>query len=632
MRSFLHKIFLFFLLFAGRAATAQVKFTASVSPSEIGIKEYSELELRVENVSEIQQIVPPSLKNFDIISGPNQESGVTMINGVVKKYFSLNFIIKPRKTGRYLIPAAVATVDGAQLTSNSVVLVVTNKNSNNQPGNVVPSNPFGGQDPFAESARRSSFTDYILRKGENPAEKINRNMFVRAEVDKTSCYVGEPVVATFKLYTRLKSESNMIKNPSFNGFSVVDLQQPNDMIPRTEKYEGRQYNVYNLRTAQLYPLLSGNLELGVTEIENNVRFIKAEYVNAHQGQFGDMFQDFADASIPAAGTEIHKVTLKNKPVSVLVKALPDANKPLDFKGAVGNFEIVAKVEKSSFSTDDAGKLAIIISGSGNLQMINAPTVNWPDGVEGFDSKATDDLYRGTVPVSGRKIFEFPFTVSKAGKYTIPALAFSFFDSRDATYKTVKTSPVEIAVSKGTGKPKKIVVDESQKMEGNFLARFFSNRLRVVSVIAVLIIFGLIIWLKRDTKKDKQAAEAAALPEEIIADDKPVEQVFESQKNPLETAERYLQLQDGAAFYIALNDGLKNYLAKKLSIAAEELNKKNITEQVDNHGIANETAVQLYTLIDDIEFELYTPFAESEKMKEMYERANTVIQLMNTYRS
>ena len=86
------------------------------------------------------------------------------------------------------------------------------------------------------------------------------------------------------------------------------------------------------------------------------------------------------------------------------------------------------------------------------------------------------------------------------------------------------------------------------------------------------------------------------------------------------------------FYTALNEGLKKYLSKKLSITAEELNKKNITGQLDKKGISNETALQLYTLIDEIEFQLYTPFTENEKMKEIYERANDVIQLLNTYHS
>ena len=96
-------------------------------------------------------------------------------------------------------------------------------------------------------------------------------MFLRVEVDKQSCFVGEPLVATYKLYTRLKSESNMTKNPSFNGFSVLDLQLPNDMSSTVEKYEGKEYNVYVIRKVQLYPLLAGELELGIAEIENTMQ-------------------------------------------------------------------------------------------------------------------------------------------------------------------------------------------------------------------------------------------------------------------------------------------------------------------------------------------------------------------------
>jgi hypothetical protein len=51
-------------------------------------------------------------------------------------------------------------------------------------------------------------------------------MQLKLQTSKTSCYVGEPIVATYKLYTRLKSESKLSKTPSFNGFSVIDLQPP----------------------------------------------------------------------------------------------------------------------------------------------------------------------------------------------------------------------------------------------------------------------------------------------------------------------------------------------------------------------------------------------------------------------
>jgi BatD DUF11 like domain len=627
MQPVLQKIILLLFLLQGYFVNAQVKFTASLTPAEIGKDEYTQLKLMVENADEVQQIVPPDLRDFIIISGPNQESGMTMINGVVKKYIALSFILKPKAAGSFTIMPARAKADAGDYTSNPVKLKVSTQATGNSAANNFNA-PFGGMDPFAEPAARSAFNDFILRKGENPADKIKRNMFVRLEVDKKSAYVGEPVVATYKLFTRLKSESNMVKNPSFNGFSVLDMQQPNDVSYHTEKFEGREYNVYIIRKVQLYPLLAGELELGIAEIENNVQFIKAEYMN----QQADVFNDFADATIPPEGIEIQKVTLQSKPVTVLVKPLPDAGKPAGFKTAVGNFAIEARVEKTNFSTDDDGKMAIIISGEGNLQMINAPEIAWPQGIEAFDSKATDDFLKETVPLSGRKIFEFPFTVSQPGNYVLPAVEFSYFDSRTSKYKTAATKAIEITVTKGSGKPKTLLAQTTAKKEDNLLAKFFSNRLRVVSLVAMLIITGLIVWLKRDTKKEKQIVAETKLAEEITANEKPVEDILIVQQNPLSLAEESLQSNNVALFYSQLNTGLKNYLSKKLTLPQEELNRKNIAEQLDAKSISNETAVALQKLIDEIEWQLYTPFADNEKMKEMYERANELIRVISTYRS
>ena len=632
MQQLLQKLILLIFLLTGFCSNAQVRFSASITPAEIGKDEYAQLKLMVENAIEVQQIVPPNLKDFVIISGPNQESGMTMINGVVKKYIALSFVLKPKATGNFTIAGALAKADAGDYKSNAVKLKVVEQPTGNSSGVNLMSAPFNSIDPFAEAAPRSTYNDFILRKGENPADKIKKNMFVRVDVDKRSVYMGEPVVATYKLYTRLKSESNMTKNPSFNGFSVLDIQQPNDISYRTEKYEGREYNVYTIRKVQLYPLLAGNLELGIAEIENNVQFIKAEYLNRQADIINDMFRDLAQATIPQEGVSMQKVTLQSKPLSVLVSPLPDAEKPAGFKGAVGNFTIETKVEKNNFSTDDDGKMAIIISGEGNLQMINSPEMFWPQGIEAFDVKATDDLFRGTVPVSGRKIFEFPFTVSKPGNYILPAVEFSYFDTRDAKYNTVRSNPINITVTKGTGKPRALIAETNSNAKSNFLTRFFNNRLRVVSLIAVLIIMGLIIWLKRDTKKERQLASAADAAAAIREQEKLIENILPEQQKHLALAEESLQQDDAKLFYAHLNQDLKNFLAKKLALQGEELNRKNIAEQLDAKGISNETAMELQKLMDEIEWQLYTPFADNEKMKTMYERASELVQLMNTYRN
>lgn len=632
MKQALKKIGLCIFILAGFCSKAQVKFSASVTPEQIGKDETTQLKLMVENANEVQQIVPPNLKDFFIISGPNQESGMTMINGSVKKYFALSFILKPKATGSFTIGAALAKADAGDYKSNTVKLKVTAQSTGNSTGPNA-GNPFlSAYDPFAEPVPRSAYNEYILRKGENPAEKIKKNMFVRVEADKKSVYVGQPVVATYKLYTRLKSESNMTKNPSFNGFSVLDIQQPDDMNYHTEKLEGREYNVYIIRKVQLYPLLAGNLELGMAEIENNIQFIKAEFADRQADAMNDMFRGLSELVIPPEGIVIQKVTLQSKPEYITVKSLPDAGKPVGFKGAVGNFTIDSRVEKNNFSTDDEGKLAIVISGEGNLQMVNAPEVSWPNGIEGFDSRATDDLFKGTVPVSGRKIFEFPFSVSKEGNYSIPAVEFSFYDIGNGAYKTLKTTPIEIKVSKGTGTPKTAITGADTKRPDNFLTRFFNNRLRVVSLVAVLIVIGLIVWLKKDKKIEKQHAITKQAETPVPDAPLPAEDLFPVKQNYLLKAEESLYREDARSFYTDLNQGLKNFLAHKLALAPEEINRKNIIEQLDAQGVSNETAMQLQKLMDDMEWQLYTPFSDQEKMKAMFDRSHEIIQILDTYRS
>ncbi|HMD00424.1 MAG TPA: BatD family protein, partial [Ferruginibacter sp.] len=401
--------------------------------------------------------------------------------------------------------------------------------------------PFALVDPFANANRENSYNDYILHKGESPLEKIKNNIIVKLETDKTSCYVGEPVVATYKLYTRLKSESSLSKNPSFNGFSVIDLLAPDDVNYQPGKLNGRSYNVYTLRKAQLYPLQAGTLELEPAEVENNIHFIKAEYLNQGNDPMDGFFRDFAPATVPPEGIENQKVTLQSQPLAILVKPLPEADKPANFGGAVGNFQVSASLAKNIFSTDDAGALTVVVSGTGNMQLVTAPDVKWADGIEAFEPKTSDDINKTLVPVSGRKLMEFPFTVSKAGNYTIPSVEFSYFDPKAGKYKTASSGPISFTVTQGTGKPKTVDTSTIVKNEPSALVRFFNNRLRVVSVVAILIVCGLIFWLSRERKKDSIAAVIAAKEEERKKEEAPVEAIIENQKNPLQDAETALIL-------------------------------------------------------------------------------------------
>lgn len=601
---------------------AQLKFTAKASSTIIGKNETVELKLMVENAGNVEQITAPAFPDFFVVSGPNQESGMENINGNVKQYTGITFTLQPKKTGDFTIATAIARADGKVLKSNTLSIKVTNSNSA-QP---APSSPFSGILPFDEPAPEAQFDDFILKKGEKLNDKINKNIFIKAVTDKTSCYVGEPLMVTYKLYTRLKSESNITKNPSLNDFSVIDLVLPGNISYSVEKLNGRSYNVYILRKAQLYPLQAGDAALESAEVENNIHFVKEEYL---QHRPDDLFGSMSPLAIPAEALLNEKIILQSTPVIIKVKPLPTSGKPASYSGAVGNFSIEAGIEKNNFTTDESGKLKITINGQGNLTLINTPDIVWPYNMEGYDPAVKDELNKLTVPVSGSKIIEYPFTVAVAGTYILPPVQFSYFDIAANKYKAVNTKAITITVTKGTfKKPAVPIIAESKNSKEKFFGTIFSQRWMIALPIAILIIFILLLWLKKENRK-----QAAVRALDIVAAENN-KRKNESQKliqqipvNPLAVTEVKLVQHDAKGFYQAINKELRSYISIKLLLPLETMNKKNIAEALDKAGIPFNKSLAFQQLLDDIEWQLYTPYADESKMEEIYERAGRVIQAL-----
>ncbi|MEP6616802.1 MAG: BatD family protein [Ginsengibacter sp.] len=614
------------LVFCSMCA-AQVTFTAVSSSRQIGKNEYLQVQFMVENAANIEEIAPPPFKNFLVVSGPNQQSGMSNMNGVVKQYVAIDFTLKPQSPGKYLIPPATAKINGKLYRSNSLPVEVTNSNASGQSGGTSFS-PFGNltiDDPLEPRVR--GYDDYILHKGENVEEKIKKNLFVKVDVNKTSCYVGEPVVATYKLYTRLKSESNLLKTPSFNGFSVSELGTPDNYALTTEKINGREYNVYILRKVQLYPLQPGAFELEPVEVENKVTFIRAEYADARKDDvFYDMLRDFADATAPADAQETKTITLQNKTLKIQVKPLPEDSRPVDFKGAVGNFNLQVATEKNDLTTDDAGNLKIMISGVGNLQLVNAPPVEWPRGLDGFEPKAAESIDKFSVPMKGTKVFTYPFTISAPGTYTFPPVQFSYFDINAGVYKSISSNPFVISVKKGNGNTDhRIGVPTILPSSGSVWNKLVSNRTIVFTGVFLLGASALLFAVKKKRKvqqfvnqknEEKKGGFQTGSPAMIFSGDL------------LLPAEEKLAANDPSGFYSALHFCLRKFLSEKLNIPPEELSRKKINERLDKCNVPVGTSLLIGSLFENIEINLYAPISSSGEMKHDFEKANEFISLLN----
>ena len=606
MRTFFTKIFFnSIFIFAYFLAGAQVTFTAAVSPKHAGRDEYITLKFTVANGSNIQQITPPAFNDFSVISGPNQETEMNSVNGMISQYVSVSYVLLPKKTGTLNLGAGAAVIDGKTYKSTPLEVTVSNKKSSGRP---QPNNlssllqlPLTAFDPFSRPQADAVFDDYVLHKGENIPEKVSRNMQLKLQTNKTSCFVGEPLLATYKLYTRLQSESNLSKNPSFNGFSVIDMMQNDPITSSRETLNGREYNAYIIRKAQLYPLQAGPAELESATLDNKISFLK------NAGGSGDMITQ--------------NVSLSSKPVTVIVKPLPEEGKPSAFKGAVGNFTIDASLEKNNFTDNETGKLLITITGSGNLQLITPPEIKWPANFEIFDIHTTDNIDNAAVPLRGSKTFEIPFAVQQPGNYKTPQIDFIFFDPITASYKTVSAKSISFTVSKGKGKAITPSPIESKTEPISFINNIGKNRGVIVLALAAILL--AVFCAGKKIRKTPPT-------EDLLGEEFPAENslVTSSLQNPLAQTEECLQKVECSEFYAVLNNEFKEFLARKFAVSATIINTKSLAGIMDKAGTNNTVILQTQQLLRDIELQLYTPFEHNEQFKEMYARAQMLIQVLN----
>ncbi len=614
--------FIILLVFNGYNLYAQPKFSAIASANKLGRNERLQVDFRIDNPGNIEQLSPPKFPGFIVESGPNQQSGMSTINGNVSQYIAISYILRAGKKGRLTIGPARASMDGKIYQTASLNIEVTENATGNS---INPYSPFSGFDVPEQQPVVRGYEDYILKPGENIREKVSKNMFVKVDVNKTSCFVGEPVVATYKLYTRLKSESNLTKSPSFNGFSVTDLEIGNNYELRTEKLGGRDYSVYILRKVQLYPLQPGTAELESCEVENEITFLKGDYANARNGaDLQELLYGFAQSTIPPEAIQLVKVSLASKPVQITINPLPEEGKPAGFKGAVGEFKMTSWLVNPRLSTDDAGSLRIDLYGAGNIHLINGPGVSMPDGIENFEPRATETINKNVVPVTGEKQYAYPFTISRQGNYIIAPIEFSYFDLKSKSYKTLRSEPISLNVSKGKGK--KPVIPSASGTTKEESSSLLGLLLWIAAGIAVIVLITFVL-LNRNSKKKPAEMYEDKLSGKPVPPVLPVEPIIPV--SPLIVPQQKLMDQDPVGFFTSLNRSMKQYLSKRLQVPIEELNKKRINEALDKKGVNVHTSQLVSSLIDDIELNVYaSPSMAHAEMQDVFEKANEVLGLLD----
>lgn len=610
------------LLLFSYISSAQVRFTTTANETEIGKNELVQIRFKIENARSVHNITPPAFDGFEVVSGPNQETGSFTGSGLHSSYVAISYILKPTKQGTFTFGPATAIIDGKEMNSDKITIRVSGRGTASASSpNSLNQSPFSGFDINAAPSKRVN-EDYILRPGEDVNKKIKKNIFLKIDANKTDCYVGEPVVVSFKLYTRLLSQTSITDAPLFNGFSVSEMDV--DETASEVKVNGKKFNCYTLRRVQLFPMQAGNFSISPLKSENKITFVRTEkQLRQHEDDpFRQMMQELGARELPAGGTIAATANLASNSITIHVKPLPEKHRPENFKGAVGRFSVQSELQNDTMTTDDAGNLTLTISGSGNLNLINAPQINWPSGIDVYDAKIKEDIDNQRIPATGNKTFQIPFTISKSGTYNLPPIHFSWFNPESGKYESSVTEPMNLFVTPGKKLPAGQTPGRSRTFFG-FLpatALEWAGGIALVGGLAVLLSFVLF-------KKRNRESELAS---QVMLDDLRNEQPdrFDIPGNHLQKAREKLDTDDPESFYKTLENCIKSYLSTKLEIPLYELSSEKVIEKMDNFNVGIGTTRLFESLIREIDLGLYARNSHATQMRNLYEKSSELIALLD----
>ena len=602
----MRQIGLIILLFFTSLAYAQnVEFKAS-APSVVAVGEQFKLEYTLNKEGDNLKV--PTLEGFDLLMGPSvgQSFYSSNINGKMTQNvtFSYTYILEGTKKGTFQIPGATVIIDGKEYTSNALKIEVV-EGSRNSNGNQAATNR-----PVQPDAN---------------ATVNDNNLFVKVEVSRRSLYMGESLMATIKVYTKVDLVNlGRTKFPDFNGFLAEEVPTPQRIELVREAVDGQIYNVGTIRKVLLYPQHTGEITIEPFELECIVR---QRLANGGRSFFDEFFGNYKDV----------RAMRRSKPVTIQVKELPQLGKPAGFGGTVGNVTMATSLSADTVNANDAITYKVTFRGTGNLKLLKAPTINFPLDFEVYDPKESRDLNITENGMAGSVSFEYPIIPRYSGDYKIPAIRFSYFDSQSNTYKTIAGAEYNIHVRKGadkgqvetsTGNQVKSFKKEDVRMLGQDIRyiKTHKNDLRPKGVLYfatmeywlsflipfVLFVVGMIL----NSRRIKANADLVRVKSKTAN---------KMAQKRLRAASVAMKAGNSELFYQETLNALWGYVSYKLNIAASELNRDNISDHLTRRG-ADATLIQSFIeVLDHCEYARYAPGAnQGEEMDNVYKDSISII--------
>lgn len=342
-----------------------------------------------------------------------QNSQYQIINGSLSSSVTTVYQVQATRTGTFTIPPIAISVDGRQMLTEAISLEVT---------------------PAADSSSQPSGSD------SQSTMDTKQLAFLRISPVKEQSYAGELLPVEIKAYFRQGIRASLNSHPRLNGDGFV-LNLP------TQEPEQGQEMVNNVPYSVLTwsGALSGikegshglNIGIEATLLLPSAQSQRRRPMGSDPFFGNDRFADFFNQQ----QLQEKKLRIVSKEMSLQVLSLPVEERPADFNGAIGTFELQVEAQPTDVGPGDPITLTMTVEGRGNFDQVEAPVLSESEGWKRYPPSGK--FRPGASPGEGSKVFEQAIIARSRDKSAIPPLLFSFFDPESGKYQTLRSDPIAL---------------------------------------------------------------------------------------------------------------------------------------------------------------------------------------------
>jgi len=572
MRVTIFSILLFFIQFAFS------QFEVNISQNKVGLHETFEISFILNGSG--KNFSPPPFSNFQIIRGPSKSSSTSIINGSMSQELTYTYVLKPKKIGVFtILPASIKFK-----------------------GNTI------GTKPVTIQVQKGS----VPKKSNTPYDIASRKIHLNVTANKSSAYVGEPVILTYTLYFNLNVGSLSPNSMKYTNFWANELEVNNET--NTKQFKGQNYNAAIIKQVVLTPQVSGR---------QNIEPLSINLVASVPSGRRDFFNMITNQNID--------YTVVSNDITIDVLDLPSEGRPQDFSGAIGDFDLSVALDSDSIDINESVTFSVKIKGKGNLNLINSPKVNFDTQLEVFDPKNSDKIKISTSGIQGYKQEDYLIVPRHKGVYNLQPVKFNFFNPKTKKYTSLVSRLIKIKVGGDQTSDSSYTLQTIKKEQVDlinedikFIKTTYPTLLAVNNfsqsvLFFILVLIAFVIFILSLLNKNQLIDLKLFLNKTILTES----------LEKLEIARSLLKAKKYQDFQSEILTILLFYVSKKFSIKKSSLSLDNIKIHLNKQDVSQSLIDEYLELIEQLEKCKYSPHTDDVINKNLYSRS---LNLLNNIES